>query len=325
MIVLFKNPPHFRVFWNYFIFKFSYFLRLRKLYHSPISLVIYANKVCNFKCDFCFTYGSLNNNESSKFELTLERMISILDTESGMKALRVGILGGEPFLNKNLFELVEELKRRRKITTIVTNCSLVIGDKLKKLQESRLDVLGMSLYDNNWADVERVACSMNQVGKMYWVQAVISIETIFNMENIILFCLKIGCKNLLFANYQPSYTGKKNLTILLDNHLYRAEEIRLKKLYANLISISWVPMVNVNPQKKSCTMPFSYLHVDALGGLGACCFRAPDEKKFGNVFDKKSWNLPYYQSLRDNMFSKGTKGMDECDLCENLECDLYKV
>lgn len=325
LIVILLRPPAPRVFFNFLKFKINYFLKKRKVSHSPISLVIYANKICNFKCDFCFTYDSLNNERSSHYDLTKEKLLSILDTEMGKNSLRVGILGGEPFLNKNIFELIEVLKQKRKISTIVTNSSLLSGEKLKRLQESSLDVLGLSLYDNNWEDVKRVACAMNEAKKKYWVQAVISISTINEMEKIIEFNIQIGNKNLLFANYQPIFTGKISETILRGNQDYLKEESRLKSKYAKQISISWVPLVDPTPAKKNCTMPFSYVHVDAQGELGACCFRPPNEKKYGSIFHHDSWNLPYYIKLRENMFTDNTKGLDECNMCENLQCDLYKV
>jgi MoaA/NifB/PqqE/SkfB family radical SAM enzyme len=320
-----KRPPSLKVFINYFQFKLNYFFKRITLNNAPVSLVVYANKLCNYKCEFCFTYGTLNNEQSSQYNLDVAQLRKILNSDWGQKSLRVGLLGGEPFLNKDIFELIEELYQHRKISTVVTNASLLTDEKIQRLIKSNLTVLGISLYDNNWEHVKRVSTAYSAAKKVYWVQTVVDSNSIKKMEKIIQFAIESKISNLLFANYQPYYTGNSDFVIYTDNQEYSKEEERLKNLYSDKISISWVPVVSRKiGQKKTCTMPFSYVHVDAKGALGGCCFREPNEEKYGNIFSD-SWNKKYYQDLRANMFNPNIKGLDECEKCENLSCDLYKV
>jgi len=320
------RPPHPRVVINYIKYHLNYLLKRTTLNHSPTSLVVYTTKYCNFTCDFCYTYDTLNNPEAKKFNLTNEQLTNLLNTTAGKRALRVGLLGGEPFMNKDIFQLIDTLKKHRKITTIVTNSSLLKGKLLEKLTQSKLDVLGMSLYDNNEDDVARVVKAMNQSKKMYWVQTIIMADDLDKMERTLEYAERIGCRNILMANYQPIYTGKTELTIFDDNKEYYEKVKALKEKYKNRdISISWVPVIPRKIKKKICKMPFSYVLVDSLGQLGACCFRPPGPEKFGNIFNDQDWNGNYYKKLRSNMFDNTQAPLDTCNNCENLACDLYKI
>ena len=110
-------------------------------------------------------------------DLTPEELNKILETDAAKAALRIGFLGGEPFLNKNIFEYIEILHKKRKVTSVVTNSALLKGEMLEKLKVSSLDVLGLSLYDNNREDIKRVAAAIKGK-KRFWMQSVIDSTTV---------------------------------------------------------------------------------------------------------------------------------------------------
>jgi radical SAM protein with 4Fe4S-binding SPASM domain len=286
--------------------------------------VIYANKRCNFSCDFCFTGEDLNKPNANEFNLTKDQLIEMLDTDHGKRSLRVGILGGEPFLNKNIFELLNILYQRRKVSTVVTNSSQLKGDKLERLISTPVSAIGLSLYDNNVEDVKRVASRLTEAKKNYWIQWIVSTQNLGSMESIIRFAISVGCKNLQLSNYYPLSKRDESLVIHDDDLNYLKEESRLKEKYSDLISISWVPLIKRKRAKKSCKMPFSFFYVDNKGSLGACCFQSPNNEKFGNIFDAEVWNSAYYKSLRKNLLSD-EESFDACKYCETLHEDLYGV
>jgi MoaA/NifB/PqqE/SkfB family radical SAM enzyme len=322
---LFLYPPSPLVFWNLF----SYFvnkslLKRRKLSFYPLSLVVYLTKRCNYKCSFCYAQDSLNPRNFEN-DLSLEQMKEILNNPFGRRALRVGLLGGEPFLNRDIFALIKLLKKHGKITTVVSNASLITQEKIPLLLDSGLDVLGLSLYDNNHHHVERVAQAIR--GKMkYWIQAVVNAREIEKLEPMIEFCLKIGCENLQISNCVPIGGMGADCAIYDDHTAYFEEEQRLKAKYKGKINISWIQPLPRKPVKRACAMPFSYVHVDNKGNLGACCMRAPDGSKYGNIYEGlKTWNSPFYLDLRESMYDITKEPLDVCRHCDNLHQDLYRI
>ena len=66
-------------------------------------------------CDFCFIGDDLNPEKPKQYELTLEHFEKIRTSRFYKNALRLGLLGGEPFLAKDIFEILKILQKSRKI------------------------------------------------------------------------------------------------------------------------------------------------------------------------------------------------------------------
>jgi MoaA/NifB/PqqE/SkfB family radical SAM enzyme len=222
--------------------------------------------------------------------------------------------------------MIAEVKRHGKILTIVSNASLITEARLQQLLRSDLDVLGLSLYDNNHRHVERVVRAID--GRMkYWVQTVVTSGSIGQIETLIDFCLRIGCRDLQLSNCVPIGGMDPDLAIFDDNEEYLETERRLRAKYRrHPIRISWIQLLRRKPARRACAMPFSYVHVDNQGNLGACCMRPPDGERFGNIYrDTDAWNLPYYLKLRESMFDGAVEPLDVCKHCDNLHHDLYRI
>lgn len=319
-----RNPPSFGVLFNFLKFQVNKLFKNTKVNFQPISIIISVTKRCNFSCEFCFVEDYMNESKGTSGDLEHDDFFKIINSKEGKSALRVGFLGGEPFLNKNIFSFLYELNKRKKITTVVTNSSLIKGKILDQLLISPLDVLGLSLYDNNLDDVERVARACN--GKInYWIQTVIDSKNLRKIENTILFALKVGCKQLILDNYYPKTDDRIEKTIFDDNEDYKKIRKELSEKYKKKLSITWIPTVARSLIKsKKCQLPMSYIQLDNRGNIGPCCVRAPDVS-FGNIFTSESWNSKKIIELRESMYDKKTEPHDICKYCQCLSEDLYSV
>ena len=319
------NPPPIRVWKN--IFKYKYF-QLKKIpivNHSPLSLVIYVSKRCNFKCEFCFTYDDLNQSNWGEFELDESSFKKMLYSKMGKETLRVGFLGGEPFLNQNLFQLVKMAHQHGKITTIVTNASLINDKVINDLLKDYPTLLGISLYDNNSNEVEKLCKILNENKKKFWVQSVVDAENINQIISKIEFAHRNKIKNLILSNYNPSYSGLIQKVIFNDNNEFADISKKAKKLAKQYgITLTLPQTIDRKHNLRKCEMPFSYVHVDAKGNLGPCCFRAPNSK-YGNIFEYESWNNSEHTALRETFLNSNLSPLTECNNCENFSRDLYGV
>lgn len=322
---LIKAPPLLPLF-NALKFKISEFSKKSIVNHYPISIVLYTNKLCNFSCSFCYNQEVLNRPDSIKYNLTLEQLNKILETPYGRRALRVAFLGGEPFLNPHIIELINSPLLSKKITNVVTNASKLSGKLLEDLISSQIDVIGLSLYDNNISDVQRVVERLNKSTKKYWVQTVVDATKLENLSERLEICHKMGVKNLILSNYNPYFDESYEKVSTSSNKELKFHEKYLKDKYNSVMSIQWInPIPQDKKRKKSCKLPFSYIHLDNQGDMAPCCFRYPDGKKYGNIFSEERWNSEGTVKLRENMLNQEIAPVGECNNCENLYRDLYGI
>lgn len=318
---LITNPPPFGVWKNAFLYKL--FRNKLNIKHTPISLVIYTTKRCNFKCEFCFTYEDLNKPDWKSFELTNEGFQKILETNFGQQSLRVGFLGGEPFLNPYLFDFLKEAHKRGKITTVVSNASLIDNKIRDQLLEISPTMLGLSWYENNQEQIFSLSEWLSENKKYFWVQTVIAADQINSMYEKLNLAHKHKIKNLIFSNYNPVYSGRVEKVIFEDNVDFIRMCKDIRKLASSFkINLTLPQPIQKSPLKRNCQMPFSYVHLDSKGVIGACCFRAPNPK-YGTVFDKNVWNLSSHHELRNTFLNTDFEPLKECRYCENFSRDLY--
>lgn len=321
-----KNPPPIGVIMNFLKFQIAKIQKKVVLNFTPVSVVISATKRCNFTCEFCFVEDYMEKSEGVSGDLSPAEFAKMLDSSYLKNALRVGFLGGEPFFNKNIFNYIKMLNKLGKITTVVTNSSLLKGAMLEELLKSPLSSIGLSLYDNNFDDVSRVAQALNGK-KSYWIQTIINAKTLHKLEEVIKFAISNGAQHLIFDNYFPMDHERKDLVIYSDNEEYKTLKRNLIKKYKNKVAITWVPLIvrkSEEIKSKKCQLPFSYIQLDNEGNLSPCCVRPP-HKGYGNIYDEVGWNSANVISLRKNMLNLNKRPNRTCENCQCLVADLYDV
>lgn len=127
-------------------------------------MIVHVTTACNFRCDHCFV-----DFESSKRDLKLHHFEQLAADSESLMWLDIG--GGEPFLRKDLAEIVCAFDS--KIVHIPTNGSL-IPQMLKQVKEmqSRTDreiIIGLSLdgLAETHDTIRKVPGSFEQVWKAY--------------------------------------------------------------------------------------------------------------------------------------------------------------
>lgn len=321
---LLKSPPHFRVMVNYIKYLFARYNKDTILNYTPPNIVIYTTKNCNLNCDFCFIGDDLNPKNGSEFELRYEDYLKLVENSFFKNSLRVGLLGGEPFIAKDIFKILKDLKTRRKVTTVVTNSTLLKGEKLKMFLEYAPDILGLSLYETNRDDVKRVFESMNS-RSIVWIQTILENGKFNYVYDVLEFCKKIGCRNIRFSNYYPTYNQSMEKVIFEDNEDFKILKRNIEIKYGNEFNIDWPATISREISVKSCLQPINYVHLDNKGAIGACFMRPPKKEVYGSIYDENAWNNKHTQKLREVMNSVGSECDPTCRYCENLTEDLYKI
>ncbi len=108
----------------------------------PSIVNLNVTTICNLNCPFCFNHDILGKRNN---EMSLQELTSLLDQ---LARNRVGLFltGGEPFARKDIYEIIEEAKRRKLPVGVVTNGTLLCEDDVVRLRRIGLDVVVISFH-----------------------------------------------------------------------------------------------------------------------------------------------------------------------------------
>ncbi|MCB2357648.1 putative heme d1 biosynthesis radical SAM protein NirJ1 [Clostridium estertheticum] len=101
-----------------------------------------CTKTCNLKCMHCYA-----NSDSKKYkdELSTKEAISLIDDFHNAKVPVILFSGGEPLLRGDLFELIKRAGEHNIRSTISTNGTLIDKDVAKRIKQSEVGYVGISL------------------------------------------------------------------------------------------------------------------------------------------------------------------------------------
>jgi MoaA/NifB/PqqE/SkfB family radical SAM enzyme len=95
--------------------------------------------VCNSRCNYCDMWQTKKGDQPSTAEWK-----TIIDDIAALGTVSLTFSGGEPFLNRDLFELASYARDQGLITMVVTNLSKIPEDWIAKVDRS-FDFFGTSL------------------------------------------------------------------------------------------------------------------------------------------------------------------------------------
>jgi radical SAM protein with 4Fe4S-binding SPASM domain len=102
---------------------------------------------CNLRCRMCGVIGKGRNREDTELTVAEYRALFIQMREIGIRL--VTFTGGEPFIRKDLFDIVKEAKTQGLRCNIFSNGTLIQGDILERIFDSGIDKLIFSVDGMN--------------------------------------------------------------------------------------------------------------------------------------------------------------------------------
>ena len=115
-----------------------------------VSWQICAN--CNLRCKHCFFEGDESKYDQT-YNLTNKRALTLVDELfNDLSVVNLTITGGEPFLRKDIFEILKKIKSKNIILWQQTNGTLITKDvakKLSKILNLKTDCIQISLDASN--------------------------------------------------------------------------------------------------------------------------------------------------------------------------------
>jgi MoaA/NifB/PqqE/SkfB family radical SAM enzyme len=187
--------------------KARYFLS-KKLHHPlcpPRNVTLTLNYLCNQHCIMC---DIKNHAFDKECEIKPEEIKQIIDEMVAMDIPELVLTGGEPFLYKDIFEVIDYGKRRGRKIVMITNA--FYGDEVvDQILLSEIDHLQVSLDGSNKEVYEKIRGvsgsfevvtrnikKMTQGGKSVGVTATLVKQNYRDLANIARLAKDLGCRRL---------------------------------------------------------------------------------------------------------------------------------
>ena len=102
---------------------------------------------CNLRCKMCSMYDQMEflKSQGKQVEIEKDTFRKVIKESKELGAKAILFIGGEPFLNKDLFELIEYARTLGLGTVIVTNGVLLHEENIRKCMQTGVDWLSISI------------------------------------------------------------------------------------------------------------------------------------------------------------------------------------
>ncbi len=311
---------------NYLKLVLSYFLSvvLRKNYHKgyPAVLAIEPSAVCQLKCPQC-PVGT-NSLKRPKGFMTLENFKEVLAPNADNFISLILYFQGEPFLNKQLTEMLAYAKSLNLYTLTSTNAQSIDKEIAKAIVQSGLDKIIISLdgvdessytayrkngrLDNVLNSIKYILHHKKELKSktpFVEVQFLVLKSNEEQLPKIKALCEKNGVDRLRIKTAQIYDFNKDGKQFIPLNSKYS----RYKKKGDSYVIKSKLP--------NRCFKMWHAAVVTWDGDLLPCCFDKDARYAFGNVLQHKLkdvWESAPYNSFRNEIL-RNRKAFEMCCNC----------
>ena len=116
--------------------------------HPQLATLVVTRR-CNLSCAYCNEYDQVSK------PVPLPDLLAYVDHLADLGTSIITISGGEPLLHPDLDVVIERIRRRRMIATVITNGYLVTRERVERLNEAGLDYLQISIDNVDPDDVSK--------------------------------------------------------------------------------------------------------------------------------------------------------------------------
>jgi radical SAM protein with 4Fe4S-binding SPASM domain len=270
----------------------------------PIHVDIELTQKCNLKCKHCFITERKYSFSKKTFEV-IKKL-----SEEGVIIFE--LIGGEPFLVKEIFPIIKYLKNNRKIVTIATNGTLITDNIAKNLAKNPPHKIFVSLdgpkkindFIRGKGSFDKTTTGIYNLNKVGIIPSISYCINRLNLNAINVFVKEIEDLNLKIKNiffiFGERPPQKKNF----DNFFFTHNE---RGVVAKKISKMKIParyVMHFAPRRKNalyygCFFRLTMCEVTPVGDILSCPIL---RKKEGNILKedlKTIWKRMWHNLLKE--------------------------
>lgn len=187
---------------------------------------------CNLKCKYCYQKSSPLVNIDN--ELTKREWFKAIDELYENGAKKISIVGGEPFISKNFWEVLEYLHGKKMKIKVFTNGHFISKKNIQKLQKlcvsfsfnlnsSNSKIQEFYQEKGSWEKtIQAIKLCRDKVG--FEIASPITKRNYFDLDNLINLCRNLGAKRIRFvplimnnnSSFSEDKITKKQTSVLIE-------------------------------------------------------------------------------------------------------------
>ncbi len=238
--------------------------------------------VCNYTCDYCiFASGP----EKIDGELSTEEVIRALDGLKGRDFTHIKFTGGEPFVRKDLVDILQHATNLGLIVDVSTNASRITSEKAEKLASMGLNMVHVSVDghtkalqegirgNNTYDRTLRGLHNIIEQGIYVRVGTVLFTGNDQYVREMVEFCAEQGVNELAFSIMKPAgrIAGDHSLVTRVNCGNLAGQIEALAEEYTGKIKVrhNFTSHSNQNGEG-TCPGATKFLYIDNFGRLAPC-------------------------------------------------------
>jgi len=195
---------------------------------SPVLVVWNYTQKCNLACSHCYQ----NAGRQAPDELSLREKLDLVDQLAELQVPLVALSGGEPMKGPHFWKVLEHMGKKKFHISVATNATLITKRNAARLADCGVDNVQISLDSVDpakhdafrgrgcWAATVRgIRNSVAQEGMEVSIASTITRDNLGELEDIIRFCVDLGCDYFYTYNFIPVGRGRE----IVDKDLSPAE------------------------------------------------------------------------------------------------------
>lgn len=323
-------------------------------YNGPLAIEMMLTDACNFQCIYCYMDAKCSHKPSWNNQMDFGFFREIAQQARDLEVKKAFLSGGEPFLSKDIVQMVELLLDYDIFPYISTNGSMLNKSVINQLHSAGLSFIQLSLdtcdpltFDiltgtkSFFSQVDKNLRLMKDRGMEIRVKSVITKKNWHQVETLIDYCYDLELLDMEIVPCLPSVDGRAVLSSLILNN---EELTALKEIVENKQAAyqEHFPIRYQNPQQKwrdkkpgrQCGGGISSLLVFPDGRAGICdMITNKEEFIVGNLKDRslsQIWNSEQLNRIRNIPEAllcpecRDCQHLDECRTgCFNLSKMVY--
>lgn len=141
--------------------------------YQPIVAQIIPTRRCNLSCTYCNEYDRVSD------PVPLDEMRRRIDRLAELGTAIITLSGGEPLLHPGVADLIQHIRRRGAVATLITNGYLLSPALIGQLNDAGLDLLQISIDNVNPDEVSKKSLRLLDQ-KLRWLAAHAAFEVTVN-------------------------------------------------------------------------------------------------------------------------------------------------